>query len=84
MKPLLMMRTKGLTGPAFAKHAGCSRLSKSVGNQIWPIAGPTIDLDGDGLPDHIISEGPPLITEDGDSINVDVDGDGDADIIFPK
>ena len=35
MKPLLMMRTKGLTGPAFAKHAGkFSGLSKSAGNTI--------------------------------------------------
>jgi len=34
MKPLLMMRAKGLTGPLFAKHAGIFGLSKSVGNSI--------------------------------------------------
>ena len=32
MKPLLMMRTKGLTGPLFAKHAFSNKLSKSSGN----------------------------------------------------
>ena len=33
MKPLMMMRTKGLTGPRFARHAGpCTKLSKSAGN----------------------------------------------------
>jgi len=34
MKPLLMMRTKGITGPAFANHTGIRGLSKSVGNSI--------------------------------------------------
>lgn len=29
--PLLMMRTRGLSGPLFAKHKGCKKLSKSVG-----------------------------------------------------
>ena len=32
MKPLLMMRTKGITGSFFAKHAHCMMLSKSSGN----------------------------------------------------
>jgi len=34
MKPLLMMRTKGLAGSMFAKHAGCSKLTKSSGAQV--------------------------------------------------
>jgi len=34
MKPLLMHRTKGITGPRFAKHASIPGLSKSVGNSI--------------------------------------------------
>ena len=34
MKPLLMMRTKGLTGPYFAHHTGISGLSKSAGNSL--------------------------------------------------
>ena len=34
MKPLLMMRARGLSGPAFAKHAGIRGLSRSAGNFI--------------------------------------------------
>ena len=34
MKPLLMMRTKGITGPAFAKHTSIKGLSKSAGDAI--------------------------------------------------
>jgi len=34
MRPLLMTRTKGITGPTFAKHAGIKGLSKSSGNAI--------------------------------------------------
>ena len=32
MKPLLMMRTKGVTGPFVSKHCGVPKLSKSAGN----------------------------------------------------
>lgn len=32
MKPLLLMRAKGVSGPMFAKHYGIPRLSKSAGN----------------------------------------------------
>lgn len=32
MKPLMMMRTSGLSGPRFANHAGIPGLSKSAGN----------------------------------------------------
>jgi len=31
MKPLMLMRKRGLFGTFFGKHAGCSKLSKSVG-----------------------------------------------------
>jgi len=32
MKPLMMMRTRGISGPRFAKHANATRtLSKSSG-----------------------------------------------------
>lgn len=34
MKPLLMMRTRGLSGPLFAKHSNCGCLSKSSGNAV--------------------------------------------------
>lgn len=34
MKPLMLMRTRGLSGPRFANHAGSSLLSRSVGNAI--------------------------------------------------
>jgi len=34
MKPLLLMRTKGITGKRFTKHAGIAGLSKSAGDHI--------------------------------------------------
>lgn len=34
MKPLLLMRTKGITGPHVTKHAGIPKLSKSAGDHI--------------------------------------------------
>jgi len=37
MKPLLMMRTRGLSGPFASKHYGVPRLSKSIGNAAVPI-----------------------------------------------
>lgn len=51
MKPLLMMRTSGLTGPLLTKHCGIRGLSKSSGNAIdHAIAGnplgPELILDG--------------------------------------
>jgi len=36
MKPIMMMRTSGLAGPAYAKHAGIKGLSKSTGNAHIP------------------------------------------------
>lgn len=39
MKPLLMMRTRGLLGPAFGRHYGVPGLSKAMANQ--QLAGPT-------------------------------------------
>lgn len=36
------MRTKGITGPAFAKHCGTPGLSKSAGNQLWTILVPNV------------------------------------------
>lgn len=36
MKPLMMMRTSGLTGPLLAKHHGIKGLSKSTGNAHIP------------------------------------------------
>ena len=40
MKPLLMMRTRGLSGPAFANHHGIKGLSKSAGTFIGLDNGP--------------------------------------------
>ena len=46
---------------------------------------PFIDMDGDGLEDHVIYDGGKiLITEDADSYNADIDGDGIADIVIKK
>jgi len=49
VKPLLMMRTRGLAGPLFAKHANSSRLSKSIGNAagLSLLLGPELVTNGD-------------------------------------
>ncbi|RKZ91466.1 MAG: hypothetical protein DRQ40_09845, partial [Gammaproteobacteria bacterium] len=41
-------RTKGITGPAFAKHCGIPKLSKSVGN--------TISMGAPVIPDVIVPD----------------------------
>lgn len=33
-KPLLMMRTRGLSGPRATKHVSSTKASKSVGNAV--------------------------------------------------
>lgn len=57
MKPLLMMRTRGISGPLFAKHANSSStLSSSIGNAISVGKAPGIPV------------GPELVTN-GDASN---------------
>lgn len=44
MKPLLMMRTKGVSGPQACSHQGVPGLSKSIGNAVGhggPLSAPT-------------------------------------------
>ena len=53
------MRTKGMLGPFFGRHAGIPGLSKSVGNDLSPgapLSAPVWEV----LPDVIISIGQPI------------------------
>lgn len=53
--------------------------------EVTPSPWTTVDLDHDGLLDHVdLQLGPITITDDADSYNIDLNGDGVADLVIPK